>query len=155
MTYRNATRTLAEGFLYVWGDCLRARAEGVPYIGNMDAGQFKPEDDPHPHAFIICQVETCLNGLKDRNPKYGWLYHHLAFHLWCERKHSDSFRDANLEVMPGSRDYKIRKLRSQIVNALVKEIEKRELSTISERAIAEARMRLNQERAAGRMREVA
>lgn len=55
-------------FLRVWADTKKSREDGgsaAPYVGNIDAGTYRPKDDPHPHAFVMCQVETLL-GLRDR-----------------------------------------------------------------------------------------
>lgn len=65
-----------EKLLWVWGEQMRVRGEDpkfrAVYVGNIDWGTYKPVDDPHPHAFVICIVETALVRLGPEYWDYAW-----------------------------------------------------------------------------------
>jgi hypothetical protein len=101
----------AEKLLFIWGNQKRARGAGVnrhtssnetaPYDGNIDAGTYKPEDDPHSHAFVIGIVDKALALLSPRHIAY-------AGHVYIWRRSPYQFtkaRDAS-------------RLKSEIVDTL-------------------------------------
>lgn len=93
--------------------------DGGLYVGNVDAGIYRPADDPHPNAFVICQVERCLNGLTEKHRAYA----HKHFAL-----------GQSTRSIPGWR-----KLENEILISLSKQIRKTHFPSIAESAVYQAR----------------
>ena len=131
-------RGYAEKFLWVWGDQMRVRMASstgrTPYVGNMDAGTYRPKDDPHAHAFVICQVEKCLDGLGSAHGDFAW-------HMYVNRHSADEF-DNRRRYRDG--------LRGEIITALAEQIQARSYERMSERDAAEIMTQLRQLRRQGR-----
>lgn len=84
-------RDFAEKLLFVWGLQMRSRAAKGEYrglfVGNMDSGTYRPEDDPHPHSFVVCIVDKAL---KDAGPELTAYAVHV--YVWGRSPHSFSTR---------------------------------------------------------------
>jgi len=100
---------------------------GDPYEGNIDHLEYRPVHDPHPHAFVVCTVEHCLS-------KMGEDYRILANHVYIHRKNIQSLNMPEKHRMHG-----------ELLERLAANIQFREIKTLSQRAIAQARRRLREE----------
>jgi hypothetical protein len=118
---------LAEYGLYSWGD--RARAPG---------------ESPNPDRESLIELTTAaLPSLPSEL--------HLAFarHLYQHRRHSRVF------VLPDSaspREYKLRRLREEIVSRVARHLQESLDPTIAARLVAPARLRVHREHRIGRVR---
>jgi hypothetical protein len=110
------------------------------YTGNIDRDSFRPADDPHPHAFVVAQVEQVLATLAApyamehlESP-----YTTIAYHVWVEGRPPKAYRyDATAMV-------------EDIVTQLAMQIGTREHDTIVHAAVAEYRRQKAKQRKAER-----
>ncbi len=153
---------VAEHWLYLWADCLKAREEdaagrhkravaetrspngfgsGAAYAtGAPDRGMFRPLNDPRPMGFVFMQVEHLLG------PPEGALWQ-FAHHVWSAKKAAESFRHPELESESRASLYRLRR---RLVERLARIIAARAPETVTQAAVEEARNRVYMENDAKR-----
>lgn len=124
------TKAEALRWLDIWGDQISSRQiheitfdkgcvkriPAAPFMGNIDAGRFRPIDDPHPQEFVFLQVEKCLNSFATKEDKrkgitpVAWL---LAEHMFVNNHGYRTFRNPSLV---GQRQ--VLRLRTEIIERL-------------------------------------